>query len=400
MAALFYSRALLSISMISLGVISILDWDQSRKFPLRFFSKGEKIKAFFTNPVFLPIALICLITLISGLWSEDTTYFLERLRLKVPYLFLPFAFYMFPKISKTQYHFLLGSFLLIIMLSTVPVLLNYVQNYEDINLLLKQGKAIPTPISHIRYSLCLAIAVITGIYLFSRTSKFYVRWGAFFIALYLFGVMHLLSVRSGLLALYVALAFLLLYFILNTKRYMLGIALLVGLISIPIIAINTVPSLKHKLDYTLWDWSKKGKENSLNPGEIYSDNDRMQSIKIGLSLWSEHKLLGIGSGDVKREMFNVYDERSSPKISYKLPHNQFVTVLLGSGLLGLVFFLLAIGLPLIRDANYQDIMVLGCWIIIGVSFLFENTIENSRGIAIHLLFLLLPLYFRKSVRKD
>lgn len=392
MVSLLYSRALLSMSMMALVALSLVDWKKSGK--LHFKNPLPTFKAFIKDPVFAPISLFFILVMISCSWSSDMVYGLERLRLKVPYLMLPFAFFSFPRISPTRYRNLLFFFLLLMTLSLLPVLINYYSDFERINQLIMQGQSIPTPISHIRYSLCISIAILSALYLLMvnahlpKKKKIVISISA----LFLFVGLHILSVRSGLFCLYAGLLLVLVNYIFQSRNYRMGLAGILVVVLIPILAVKYIPSLKKKMDYTYWDWSKYGSDSE----SAYSDSDRFRSIQIGLKIWNKSKLIGIGAGDVKTEMYEIYDRLGTDRISYKLPHNQYITVLLGTGILGLILFLYASLAPLFRQKNYKDLMLLLMTLVILSSYLFENTIESSKGIAIHLLFLLLPLYFLKK----
>ena len=85
---LLASRFLISIGMILFLVAGL--WEGNFK---------QKFKAFYNNKYYLAITGIFILFLISGIWSEDFGYFLNRMRIKLPILFLPFAFCAIPTLS-------------------------------------------------------------------------------------------------------------------------------------------------------------------------------------------------------------------------------------------------------------------------------------------------------------
>ena len=58
--------------------------------------------------------------------------------------------------------------------------------------------------------------------------------------------------RSGLLALYVALSLLAVRYILTSRRYLLGLGILAVLVAMPLLAYQYVPSFRAKVDYMRW----------------------------------------------------------------------------------------------------------------------------------------------------
>ena len=70
--------------------------------------------------------------------------------------------------------------------------------------------------------------------------------------------------------------------------------------------------------------------------ENASDHYRFQSIKNGVTIFSENPFLGVGIGDLKSAMEEMPDSRFQKGLI--LPHNQFVFVATFSGLIGLVWF--------------------------------------------------------------
>ena len=89
LAGLFFSRFLLSVSMI-LFIISSFQFNN----PL------NQLKSFFYQPILVGISLLFLLPFISGLWSQDIDTWASIIRIKLPLLLLPFAFasgYFIPK---------------------------------------------------------------------------------------------------------------------------------------------------------------------------------------------------------------------------------------------------------------------------------------------------------------
>ena len=122
--------------------------------------------------------------------------------------------------------------------------------------MMRQGHHIPTPRNHIRFSLLLAWTIMCGLYLFEQ--KFYFkfkaeRWWVLGSTIFLFVLIHLLSVKSGLLVLYVGLGTWILRIVFVKRQLKLGLILLLLTVSLPFLAYQLIPSFKNKVNYTKYD---------------------------------------------------------------------------------------------------------------------------------------------------
>ena len=126
----------------------------------------------------------------------------------------------------------------------------------------------------------------------------------------------------------------------------------------------------------------------------YSDGNRLLSIKLGLEIGNVNPILGIGIGDLEKEIFSKY-ENNYPEILPEVrltPHNQYVYVYAACGAIGLLLFLISTLYPLFSKESYSNYLFLSIYIILLSSFLSEATIENQLGTAIFITF-----YFRKNI---
>ena len=411
------SRALISIGMIGLIVNAFLNSEireNVRKFvffpplPLVGFVANtfknpefrSSAKRFLSNKSFAIATIPFLLVLFSGFYSEDSEHFLEKLRIKLPLLALPVALGSIRAFSTRQFFGLLYFFILVMTVSSIFVLANYATNFETITKSFLYGKAIPTPFNHIRFSLMLSLAIISGLVVLRSKIKLKWNWEKWIIGLltvFLFIAIHVLSVRSGLLALYVALFFLILHYILSSRKFLVGGILLVVLAAMPVAAYFSFPSLKNKISYALWDLKMYAQGDT----NYYSDTRRLVSIQVGIEVAKESLLFGVGAGDVRNEILNYY-ETSLPQIpteNRKLPHNQFVWVLAGTGIVGLLLFLFAILFPLFHNGLYKFPYVVAFHLIIFTSFLTEHTIETQIGTAFFSLFLVMILNYFSSLQE-
>ncbi|MFT5164834.1 MAG: O-antigen ligase [Saprospiraceae bacterium] len=398
--ALIYSKFLLTIGMILLLLISLLDVRTGARVNIAFNPElKHNFRKIWWRKDFLVVSLFFLLVLFSGIYSTDLGYLGERLRIKLPFLLLPFAFIGIPPFSERQYLSLFYLLILVVGCSAIPVGINYWLDYEHIHENMQKGQTIPTPMNHIRYSLLIAFSVLSGAALWWKGFFLKYKQERYLIAgitIFLFFFLHILSVRSGLLVLYISILFLSLRFMFLSKQYLLGLGMIGGLALFAVIALKTVPSLQAKVNYMHYDFEQYLKGNHKN----YSDAERFISMEAGLKIGNRNPLIGVGAGDLKAAVKEIYEKEYPDIPKPKMPHNQFLSVYAGTGILGLSIFLFAFFFPLCYRKNYQDVLFTILHVIVFCSFFIENTIETAIGVAFYVLFLMIGLNRRGGKSAD
>lgn len=397
---MLFAPFLLSICMIACVMVALFDLHLSPTFKVRFRSGlKQNWRAFIKSPHFYVLAGYFFLVFWGLGELEDTAYWLSRLRIKLPFLLLPLAFFFLPRPSDRSLDGLLYFLVVLLVLTSVGVLINYLLNAEAINKLIKQGQSLPLPCNHVRFSLFLAFGVLIAMYLYFQ--KYYWRWpwekyvhlGA---ALFLFAFIHVLSVRSGIVVVYATLFLLVIRYVFKTGRWILGVGVLIAMAAFPFLAYQTMPSLRAKVDYVKYDlfMYRHGHEDAK-----LSDSGRWISLKIGWELFQQNPVNGTGVGNLKSAVHQIYEQDypAIPLEERKMPHNQFLSILAGTGIFGFILFLGVFLLPILYQKHYQHWLLLGFYLIIFLSFMVENTIENAMGVGFFIYYLLhLLLRFTKS----
>lgn len=379
------------------GLVFVAFWHRVRETPSLAKPFGWKsvpvvlansFHRLFHQPVYAFFVLLLVAPALSGLWSADQAYWLERTRVRLPFLVLPWAFANLPDLSRRQYALVLYIVVWWMALLCIGVGINFALHKTEIMHAMYQGRPMPVPRHHIRFSLMVATAVLAGAWLWQQRFVWRYAWERVAlggVTVFLFGFMHFLSVRSGLFALYAALVFAAARYVVQTRRWGPALALLVLLAATPWIAVQTLPSLKQKFEYTLYDWGQYRQ----GEGETYSDAERWISLKTGWLIWRDHPWLGVGAGDLPRETTRVLAEHFPHYLpTPKLPHNQFLYILAGTGLLGLALSLLAFLYPLTHTRAARQYLFSAFQVMIFASFLVEYTIETAMGVAWYLFYTL------------
>jgi len=383
MAGLFFSRALMSLSMISLIVVAVCNKN--------LFAN---LSRFVKSPALMLLTGLWLVVVISGLWSADNIpYWAERVRVKLPFLVLPFAFFALPAFTERRFRLLLWLFIGMITAGSLWSIAHLVTNYSEMIRGYRQAWVLPTPFEdHIRFSLSVAIAALFCMYLFYayRNEKHRLQYLAGICFVLLAAYLHILSVRTGLLALYIVLGLAILRIIIVQKRWALGMLLLALLVAMPFGAYHFIDSFHNKVDYFFYDISQR------NSSEVQhlSDSGRWVSWKLGLIVMKENPLLGVGAGNILDAMNEVY-ARYYPTIPAEnrlVPHNEFLLMGVAMGIPGLVYMIVTFLSPLFERRYRNNFYLLAFIAICGLGMMVEPMLEIQYGICIYLFFLLLWMH--------
>ncbi|MBL7782996.1 MAG: O-antigen ligase family protein [Saprospiraceae bacterium] len=395
--SMMLSPFLLSISMW--GLVGVAFWHTTVK--LQEAGKLEALSGlkaawtvlkysfqqFFRRSDCVVMSLLLIIPAVSYFWSINYEFWLERTRVRIPFFVMPWVFANFPNLSKYQYRSVLYVLFWSVFLICIGVGINLALHTEEILTNLGQGQPIPVPRNHIRFNLILATAILVGGWLWEQRYVWRFEWerkALMAAVILLFVFIHVLSVRSGIVTLYAALVFSVIRFIIRTRRWKAGLVTLLIIVITPVIAVLSIPSLQQRLAYMAWDW----KQYQRNEGDNYSDSERWVSFAAGMQMWRENPWLGVGTGDLPMEVQSIVNERFTKyTIEPKLPHNQFIYILAGTGAIGLLLSLLAFIWPIVTGGWRHFYLFATFQIIILMSFLVEYTIETSIGVAYYLFYL-------------
>ncbi|MBK7871216.1 MAG: O-antigen ligase family protein [Saprospiraceae bacterium] len=389
LTGLLFSEMLMSSGMIGLMIIAVFN----RNIKHNFYT-------FLQNPALLGLAGIFGIVLMSGLWSSNGAWLMNRLQMKLPFLLLPFAILAIPKFDKKVYFPILAGFFYLVSVVCAYSIIHFILNYDIMIEGYKQGHVLFTPVMHIRFSLMVVICVAIGWYLYQE--KYYLKYSIeqiiiLIITILLILYLHILAVRTGLVSLYGVLAFFIVYYILKTKRYILGIGLTVFMIAGLALAIRFVPTLWNKTGYMLWSLEQIAQGKRLAD---LSDSYRLATVEAGIQLGNQHPIIGIGWGDIKDETQNYLQQKYPELLSViYTPQSEYVLFYAASGIIGLLIFIWATLQALFYKKSYQNLFIGAFHILMILSFIVEQTIETQLGTAIYIIFAVMNIRFQMESDK-
>ena len=340
--------------------------------------------------IWLPL-LVWLFVIFTGFYSRHLDTWWAQVRLLMPFFSLPFVFFWLPPLTTKQYRGLHFWLIFLVLLAAISTGSGYFLHHADWLFKLAHGQSIePTllwikPIDHIRFSLILAFCALSSSFFFLETLDEKVKinerkklihsifFG--FSSLILILILHLLAVRSGLLAFYATAVAAVFWWVFHKKHIFTGAFAFILLATLPLIAFKTIPSVATKFYYSRWDIDQLKDGNF---GET-SDAGRLSSMMTGIYMGNSSPIGGVGFGDIEVESIYQYalhfPTATTPPLS---PHNQFIYVYAGAGLLGLFLFLSSFFVPIWYYR--QNKLFLLAWSVVFCSYLTESTLATSLGV--------------------
>ncbi|MBA2611799.1 MAG: O-antigen ligase family protein [Bacteroidetes bacterium] len=156
--------------------------------------------------------------------------------------------------------------------------------------------------------------------------------------------------------------------------------------------------LQKRVNEFIWEYDEYVHERSING---HSLTMRLYFWKAARALIKKNILFGVGTGDVQIELNKTYVETRSPlaKEWYKRPHNQYITMTVALGVIGLLVFLFSFLYPLINLKKYLHPLFWPYFLILILSFVLEDTLETQAGLSFYAFFYTLFIanaFFKKQ----
>lgn len=197
-------------------------------------------------------------------------------------------------------------------------------------------------------------------------------------------IIVLLSSKMGLIAMvFIYLGFMI-YFIISTKKYLMGIVGLFLICAAVFSVFRFVPAIEGRVNAVIVALSSSND----NPGEEESTAVRMLVWSAANKVISENLLLGVGTGDAKAELLKEYEKEGlKGAISHKLnAHNEFYQVFVSIGLIGFIVFLVSLFLPLVSAFKTSNAIYILFLLIIITNFFPESMLETQAGVMFYAFF--------------
>lgn len=381
-AGLFIERAIPSI-----GIFTVFGATLLLRGPVVLFRSGWK------EPLFMLMAMLVVLPLISGFWSADIIDWWKRITLKAPLLVVPLSVAGWC-VHRRLYYAISIFWIAIIAAGCTWSLAQLWINYAFYQQAYLEAKIIPTPFynDHIRFS-WIVVAMLLLLLKLWRMGAFQVRWqrfGALAVAVFFVVYLHMLAARTGLLSLYLAAGVLALGYIVVKRRFLLGTALISLLALMPVLAWNFSSTFKNRIQFLRYDFYHfvTGQYN-----EGLTDAPRIYSLRAGWNIFQTHPHIGIGFGDINDAAQQWYAQHAPqlPQAERLLPGSDWLLYAAGLGWSGWLVFIVVVTLPFFLRSMRGDLSWYALWAISWLAMLYEIPIEGQVGVA---LYSVLPIWWR------
>ncbi|MEK7224270.1 MAG: O-antigen ligase family protein, partial [Bacteroidota bacterium] len=323
--------------------------------------------------------------LLSGLWSDNMGEWQLTMLIKAPLFLLPLAFAGPVQLSKQQWEWVAFVFILLITGASVWCMFHYIQNAGEVNEAYLRAKTLVTPLAndHVRFSWLVSVAVLLGscfcVSKYKENRKQF--WILLVITVWLIILLHILAARTGLISFYIILAGFLGWLIIKKAKTKYSIALLLLIVSLPVVAYQLLPSLKNRVKYFLYEFEYLKKTHYL-PGA--NDAVRIISLKAGWNIMHQQPATGVGFGDVKAETKKWYDANYPQMIEADkiYPSGEWAMYGAGCGWPGLFVFAITMFIPFLVKTKHPIVW----WLLNSTavfSLLFDPGLEVQFGVFIY-----------------
>jgi O-antigen ligase len=239
----------------------------------------------------------------------------------------------------------------------------------------------------------LALYVIISVFIafeswFDHSIKKQVRVFWLLVAIFLFVSLYFISSRAGMLA---GIILVLLYFSIKLNAVKNGRLVMLGIF---VLVIVSLPLLKNNLRYSyLYD--------KIMHRETLGENIKEPRLIIwesAFEIFAENYLIGVGVGDVRDELAKQYEKIGKTDMAQSRlnAHNQFIEVLLETGLIGLIMFFMMLGIMIYFAFSQRNLLYGIFLIMIFILFTFETVLYRFAGISFFSLFSFLLMNLKEN----
>jgi O-antigen ligase len=360
------------------------------------FRNGKNIEKLLKNTGLLFMSSLYLVYLIGLLYSTNLSFGKEVIETKLSLLVLPFIYVFYSDVTKKYldkylYFFVAGSAVYALFSIGYALLCFYRPfsfDFPHSKFNLGVNYFYYTNLSrflHPSYSSMYSSTSILAILYFTHSGKLKSKWLGFLLVSFFTVYILLLSSRAGWFVLAILMG-VLIYQLIKAKYTLLGLSILCvlfGMFTYFNISNTTNFSGRIPVGKDVFN-AIKGKNESNEA--ILSGKDgtvsRILVWKTSASLFLNHFIFGVGTGDSKDELMREYKKRGMTReLETELnSHNQYLTVAVSLGIIGLLIFGVMLLYPFLLRRSGEFYFFSLFMMIVTVNLFFESMFETQAGI--------------------
>ncbi len=148
---------------------------------------------------------------------------------------------------------------------------------------------------------------------------------------------------------------------------------------------QNISSLKRRLHEIAWELDMY---KITGDPSGHSLTQRFEFWKTAIGIIKDNVVFGVGAGDIKTAFEQQYDKMNSPlaKESRLRSHNQYLSITVAFGVVGLIWFLITLIYPMVLMGKTFDYLYISFLLIAIISFLTEDTLESQAGVTFYAFF--------------
>lgn len=194
--------------------------------------KWQQLK---NNKIFWLLSLFFLYHVVGLLYTENITRGLEDIKTKLPLLVLPIILFSTKPLSKNEYYLVLKFFIVGVFISSICCYVVYLGYTNKQIVDIRQASVF---ISHIRFSIIIAFAIFSLMYLSAVEKNNATRFVSFGIIIWLLFFMYKLEMATGIMCLLISATILLIYFVYKKINKAVSIIVTVVIVGVSIYSIK------------------------------------------------------------------------------------------------------------------------------------------------------------------
>ncbi|MAQ74828.1 MAG: hypothetical protein CL613_00680 [Aquimarina sp.] len=367
-------RGIQTVIVISIAAVSLI----------HFIVVGRKAWNRHKMIVLLSTSSLCIIYIFSLIWVDDFKLASKFIVRSLPLLLLSFAFLNYGKFSLSNLKLIFKLFITTLLLSLSFLHIYFIEdiiNPECTPWMIRNEIELFTKIHGTYLSMWIGMGILLLLWFFAKSKKrLLISLVIAIVLMYFLYWQFLLGARMPFFATIIAVFYCITLLLRIPLKIVLGFAFL-GSILFAFIFQDKIQSKVEEL---------QNYENAIPEGKyeitnILISNENVRSViyHCALQKIKERPILGYGIGQDNIELQKCYDSEFGHTDLFKVfsfnSHSQYLQLLLSSGFLGLILFLISMGIWIKKSSEGTE-LYLPFLILALLCFMFENILNRHDGI--------------------